>query len=191
MKGYTVSGFTPTAYGAEFLVFNNTDTALNLDETSGNYLRIQGVTFTQNSEKELTVDDYFERISNFADPDIREDGTIVSPIRAKQEFLDIRNSRITNGRKEFVITSPYIQSQDSANELMGWIISKIMKPRKSVGLSVFAMPTIQLGDIVKVDYESKDSTKQIRNENRFVVYNIEYSRNETGPSMSVFLSEVI
>ena len=191
MKGYTVSGFTPTAYGAEFLVFNNTDTALNLDETSGNYLRIQGVTFTQNSEKELTVDDYFERISNLADPDIREDGTIVSPIRAKQEFLDIRNSRITNGRKEFVITSPYIQSQDSANELMGWIISKIMKPRKSVGLSVFAMPTIQLGDIVKVDYASKDSTKQIPNDNRFVVYNIEYSRNETGPSMNVFLSEVI
>jgi hypothetical protein len=191
VKGYTVSGFTPTAYGAEFLVFNNTDTALNLDETSGNYLRIQGVTFTQNNEKELSVDDYFERISNFADPDISEDGTIVSPIRAKQEFLDIKNSRLTNGRNEFTISSPYIQSQDSANDLMGWIISKIMKPRKSMGLNVFAIPTLQLGDIVSVDYSSKDGVEQINNANRFVVYNIEYGRNQDGPSMSVFLSEVI
>jgi photosystem II stability/assembly factor-like uncharacterized protein len=191
MKGYTVSGFTPTAYGAEFLVFNNTDTALNLDETSGNYLRIQGVTFTQSSDKELTVDDYFENVSNLSDPYILEDNTILSPVRAKEEFLDIKNSRITNGRKEFTVSSPYIQSQDEANNLMSWIISKIMKKRKSVGLRVFSMPNIQLGDIVTIDYISPDGITQIDNTNRFVVYNIAYSRNLGGPSMEVFLSEVI
>lgn len=192
MKGYTVSGFTPTAYGAEFLVFNNTDSALNLDETSGNYLRIQGVTFTQDSEKELTVDDYFDRVSNFADPDILEDGVIVSPIKAKQDFLNIKNSRLTYGKKEFTISSPYIQSQDEANNLMGWIISKIMKPRKSVGIKVFAMPTIQLGDIVSIDYQSNDSIEQIsNNDSRFVVYNINYNRDNAGTSMTIYLSEVI
>jgi hypothetical protein len=192
MKGYTVSGFVPTAYGAEFLVFNNTDSVLNLDETSGNYLRIQGVTFTQSSDKELTVDDYFERVSSFSDPDIVEDGTIFSPVRARQSFLDIKNSRTTYGRKEFSISSPYIQSQDEANNLMGWIISKIMKERKSVGIKVFAMPIIQLGDIVSIDYTSNDSIEQISlSDNRFVVYNIEYSRDDSGPSMSVYLSEVV
>ncbi|MGA1047474.1 MAG: hypothetical protein ACO3UU_05655, partial [Minisyncoccia bacterium] len=47
VKGYITSGFQADAYGAEFLIFNATDKALVLDDTSGNYLRIQGVTFTQ------------------------------------------------------------------------------------------------------------------------------------------------
>ena len=192
MKGYTVSGFVPSAYGAEFLVFNNTDTALNLDETTGNYLRILGVSFTQSADKELTVDDYFERVSNFSDPDITEDGLIVSPLKAKQEYLDIKNSRLTYGKKEFNISSPYIQNQDEANNLMSWIISKIMKPRKSVGLKIFAMPILQLGDIVSINYQSNDGIEQVSlDDSRFVVYNIEYRRNSAGPSMNVYLSEVI
>jgi hypothetical protein len=192
MKGYTVSGFIPDAYGAEFLVFNNTDTAINLDDTSGNYLRIQGVSFTSAAQKELTVDDYFERISNFSDPETNDDGTIVSPLRSKKDYLDIKNSRTTYGRKEFNITSPYIQNQDEANNLMEWIISKIMKPRLSVGAKVFGMPIIQLGDIVSIDYETQDGVKQISNNNsRFVVYNIEYSRDSSGPSTNIYMSEVL
>jgi hypothetical protein len=64
LKGYTVSNFFAGAYGAQFLIFNATDTALSLDSASGNYLRIQGVTFTQESSNELTVDEYFEKYSN-------------------------------------------------------------------------------------------------------------------------------
>lgn len=59
-KGYTVSGFYADSYGAEFLIFNATDTLINLDETTGNYLRIQGITFTQDTTHELTVDEYFK-----------------------------------------------------------------------------------------------------------------------------------
>jgi hypothetical protein len=55
-QGYLISGFRANPYGAEFLIFNVTDFALNLDETSGNYLRIQGITFTQQSSHDLTVD---------------------------------------------------------------------------------------------------------------------------------------
>jgi hypothetical protein len=67
-----------------------------------------------------------------------------------------------------------------------------MKPRKSIGLQVFGMPILQLGDIVAIDYTSNDSIEQISlRDSRFVVYNIEYSRSLEGPSMSVFLSEVI
>jgi hypothetical protein len=67
-----------------------------------------------------------------------------------------------------------------------------MKPRKSVGIELFGMPTIQLGDIVSIDYKSSDGIEQIsKDDNRFVVYNIEYSRSGEGPSMQVYLSEVI
>jgi len=71
VKGFTTAGFFASSYGAEFLVFNHTDTVLNLDSTSGNYLKIQGVTFTQQSVNELTVDDYFEKKSNFCRSAIR------------------------------------------------------------------------------------------------------------------------
>ena len=74
---------------------------------------------------------------------------------------------------------------------MGWIINKLMKPKKSVGINMFAIPTLQLGDIVTLDYKDSSGLDLISsNTDRFVVYNIEYARNNNGPTMSVYLSEV-
>jgi hypothetical protein len=191
MKTYTTSGFIHHAYGAEFLVFNHTDTAISLDETSGNYLRIQGVSFNQESERELTVDDYFGNIGNFSTPKFEQDGTIISPLKARQEFQDIRKSRLTDGIKEFSLSAPYIQNEDDAKDLMGWIVEKTSKPRRAIGLRVFGMPIIQLGDIVELDYSNKSGVNQVDfKNNRFVVYNIEYKRSSSGPSMDIYLSEV-
>ena len=191
IRGYSVSGFIAGAYGAEFLVFNATDSALNLDETSGNYLRIQGITFTQESKQELTVDDYFSKRSDFSDPEFSGDTLISSPQKAKQEYNDIKTSRMTHGKRDFSLEAPYIQTQDDANNLMGWMISKVMKPRKSIGLKIFAMPTIQLGDIVQIDYRDSEGTDIIAPyDTRFVVYDIDYNRSISGPEMTVYLSEV-
>jgi hypothetical protein len=192
VKGYTVSGFQAGAYGAEFIIFNSTDTALSLDESTGNYLRIQGVTFTQESNHELSVDEYFSKNSDFSNPNIGTSGGIVeSPLKVKKDYEDIKNSRITYGKKEFSISAPYIQTQDDANDLMGWIISKTMKPRKSIGLKIFGLPTLQLGDIVKVNYSDSENVDVISKDSRFVVYNISTSRSFEGPQTEVFLSEVI
>jgi hypothetical protein len=192
LKGYTISGFRAGSYGAEFLIFNNTDTALSLDSESGNYLRIQGVTFTQQSDNELSVDEYYERIGNLSDPEFDGDQLIRSPEIEKQNFTDIKLSRLTQGKNAFSIQSPYIQSQDTANSLMSWLTNKIMKPRKSVGLELFGLPILQLGDIVQIKYKNKNGVDEIAPENsRFVVYYIEYSRKEDGPTMNVYLSEVV
>ena len=40
LKTYSSSGFYAGAYGADFLVFNCTDSLINLDPTTGNFLRI-------------------------------------------------------------------------------------------------------------------------------------------------------
>ena len=188
IKGYTVSGFRAGSYGAEFMIFNATDTALSLDETTGNYLRIQGVTFTQESNGELTVDDYYSKNSSLSDPAIEGSDVIVSPFKIRKEYEDIKLSRMTYGKKDFAIATPYIQTQDHANELMRWLLSKIIKPRKSVGVKIFSNSTIQLGDIVSVKY-SKNNIEKISN-NRYVVYYIEYSKGQEGPDMTVYLSEV-
>jgi hypothetical protein len=191
LKGYTVSGFLPDAYGAEFLIFNNTDTVLNLDETSGNYLRIQGVTFTQQSQNELTVDDFFAKKSDMSNPLIIGDSLIYNPEIVKEQYRDIKLSRLTYGKKEFSLDSPYIQSQDAANEMMSWLISKITKPRLSVGAKVFGLPIMQLGDIVNVSYSEPSVGNIVPSESKFVVYHITYTRTEAGPEMIAYLSEVV
>jgi hypothetical protein len=190
IRGYTVSGFFAGAYGAEFLIFNATDTFLFLDETVGNYLRIQGITFTQDSRHELTVDEYFNKRSDLSDPIIREDMTVLSPVKQKELFNDIKNSRITYGRNEFSIDSSYIQSNDEATSLMEWLISKVMKPRKSIGVRIFANPMIQLGDIVSIDYSENVNEPTVDPSKKFIVYSIDYKKDGSGPSMVLFLSEV-
>lgn len=184
-KGYTISGFNPSPYGAEFLIFNNTDTYIGLDDTSGNYLRIQGVAFTQQAQNELTVDEYFDKKSDFSS--LKFNGNVIS--QAKKDFQDIKNSRITYGKKDFSLDVPFIQNSDSANDMMDWMIKKVMKPRKSIGIEMFPMPTLQLGDIVELEYE-KNGINEL-SDSRFVVYSIEYARKKTGPSMKVYLSEVV
>jgi len=191
IKGYTVSGFQADSYGAEFLIFNATDTALNLDDTTGNYLRIQGITFTQDTSYELTVDEYFKKQSNLSDPQLEGSTLITSPLVEKAKYDQIKLSRLVYGKNEFTIDSQYIQTQDDADELMGWIINKVMTPKKSIGISMFSIPTIQLGDIVTIDYKNNDGLDLVATtSDRFVVYNIEYGRSLSGPSMTLYLSEV-
>jgi hypothetical protein len=192
IKGYTVSGFLPGAYGAEFLIFNNTDTVISLDETTGNYLRILGVTFTQNSDRVLTLSDFFNENSDLSNVDRLDKNPLESPTRAKKQYFDIVSSRSTYGTNSFTINAKYIQNSDAAKELMGWLIDKTIKSRKSVGLSIFGGSVLQLGDIVKISMSDSSGTDlSVASDKRFVVYSISYSRDAEGPETIVYLSEVI
>ena len=191
IKSYTVSGFYADSYGAEFLIFNSTDKALVLDETSGNYLRIQGITFTQDTTHTLSVDEYYNKRSNFADPELRGNTVVYSPLVEKQKYDNIKLSRLTYGKNEFSIDTPYIQTEDDANELMGWITDKLMTPKKNIGVNIFSTPILQLGDIVTINYKDNNNVDMVATESsRFIIYNIEYSRGLEGPSMTIYLSEV-
>jgi hypothetical protein len=191
-RGYVVSGFIAGSYGAEFLVFNATDTILNLDSTSGNYLRIQGITFTQNSEHQYTVDEFYEKNGSLSDQKFVGSDIVSSPYQLNQDYKDIKLSRLTHGTKAFSLSSPYIQSQDTANSLMSWFTTKIMKPRRSVGLKLFGLSNLQLGDIVKINYINEDGINQISaDDSRFVVYHLEYNRDSNGPDIVAYLSEVV
>jgi len=190
IKGYVISGFQADSYGAEFLVFNATDSALNLDETSGNYLRIQGITFTQDTTYTLSVDDYFNKKSSFTEQDNLDNNTIRSSLFAIQNYNYIKQSRLNHGTNSFSLETPYIQNSSDAENLLGWIIEKSMKPKKMVGVNIFASPVLQLGDLVEIDY-NKDGVDIISSPTtQFVIYNIEYIRKNTGPEMTVYLAEV-
>ncbi len=192
INSYAVSGFRASSYGAEFLIFNTTDTILPLDNKNGTGLQIQGVTFTQASENKITVDDYFDKLSDFSNPEFYEDNTVRSPLVSKEIYNDIRNSRIIHGVNEFTIAGAYIQDYDTALDIMEWTIPKISRPRLSMGLEVFGMPIIQLGDIISISYDDADGNPQVsKDEARFVVYHIEYSYQFGGPSTIIYVSEIV
>ena len=191
LKSYTTSGFIAGAYGAEFLIFNATDSAISLGSGSGNYLVISGIAFTNQSQNELSVDEFFSKRSDFSDPEYADGTRLISPKDQADKYLKIKNSRNMFGRNEFNISGAYIQTADDANSIMEWMASKIMKPKRSVGMKVFAMPTLQLGDVVAIDYKDTNGVDIQPDSSRFVVYNIEYSRTNSGPDMTVYLSEVI
>jgi hypothetical protein len=189
-KSIVVSGFMAGAYGAEFLVFNATDSALILNE-NGADIAIQGITFTQESSSEFTVDEYFSRKSDFSNISFVEDPLVSSPQIARDLYQDIKVSRLTYGKSAFNLDAKYVQTADDAASLMAWMIQKVMKPRKAIGARIFSNPMIQLGDIVQISYNDNAGNPQVAAaSSRFVVYNIEYSRSSDGPDMTLFLSEV-
>ena len=188
-KSYVISGFTPNAYGAEFLIFNSTDKAIDLSNTSSNSIMIAGIAFTQNISNVLKVDDYFKEISNLSDPFIK-DNQIKSPERADKIYDDIKISRSVYGDKSFTLDSFYIQNEDSAIDMMKWIIEKTLKPRKIVEVETFATPYLQLGDIVKLNYDIENGIEYIDKNKRFVVTSIKYNRDGSGINNSIRLVEV-
>ena len=194
IKGYSSSGFYAGSYGADFLIFNCTDFNLNLDDTSGNYLRIQGIAFTQDTTYTLTVDDYYKKKSILTDSEIGVSSTVVNPFRVLEEYNRIKNSRMKHGLNEFTpIESPYIQSQDVAENIFGWVVDKVSVPKKTIGLNTFATTNLQLGDIVNIDYkdEQGDGIDIISPETkRFVVYNMEYQKDSGGLTTTLYLVEV-
>lgn len=188
-KGYSVSGFYSGSYGAEFLIFNNNDRFLLLDETYGNYLRIIGVTFTQNIVEDFTVDDFLKDRSSLSSPVIL-DNEVRSPIAANKFFDDVKSSRKKFGKREFSLAPQYIQSRDDANEMMRWLIDKTFKQRLSIDLSVFGVPQMQLGDIVTIDYDLPEGVPFVEKGKKFVVYSIEQSKSFMELNTTVRVVEV-
>jgi hypothetical protein len=126
-----------------------------------------------------------------SDPQFSGSSLVSYPFKFAKDYEDIKLSRMSYGKKDFSLQVPYIQSHDAAENLMSWVIKKIMKPRKSVGIRIFANPMIQLGDIVNLNYIDNDIDMVAPSSSRFVVYNIEYQKNQDGPEMKIFLSEVV
>jgi len=193
LPGFKTSGFQAGPYRAKFLVFNVMDKAISLDETSGNYLRIQGVTFTQNTVKEFSMDDFLNKV---ATPEFE-----FSNFNYKTKFADIKKNRSKYGSVAWQIETDYLQDEGAANILMKWLTDKTTRPRQLVGLKIFHNPLVQLGDRVKVKYsrnsrdwaDPDDSDNNVEvvcdAEKVFVVYNIKYERGGNN-SMEVYLSEV-
>jgi len=189
-KSYEISGFLPGSYGAEFLIFNTTDKAIDLSENSTNRIMIQGITFTQNISNVLTVDDYFRELSNFSDPVVLSSNLIFSPGRSEKIYDSIKNSRSIYGNKSFSLNSVYIQNEDSAKDIMKWILDKTIRPRKVFEIDTFATAHVQLGDIVKINFDLPEGVKMVDENKKFVVISAQYGRSSSNVKSQLRVMEV-
>ena len=197
-RTYVTSGFMAGAYGAEFLVFNTTDAAITLDAETGNFLRILGVAFTQDTTKELTADNYYNKVANLSSPKMQGRKVVSDPNIYKEQYDRILESRQKFGRQEFqALQSDYIQDDAVAEDMLGWIISKTLKPRQLLGINVFGMPHMRLNDIYSIDYKVVPNRSNgimvdavTDSEKQFVTYQIDYSKDQNGVNMTAYLVEV-
>jgi hypothetical protein len=191
LKSYAVSGFYAGSYGADFLIFNCLDTNINLDDTTGNFLRIQGVTFTQDTTKTITVDDYYKKLANFSSPITNFDGTIVDPFIQREEYDRILNSKSKYGSNEFSVETNYLQTDEAAEDVFGWILKNVTRPKILVGVNVFGMFNLQLGDLVNINYINNDGVNVVAPPNKkFVVYSMEYTKDASNQNVVAYLAEV-
>ena len=149
-------------------------------------MRILGIAFTQNTTHSLKVDDFFKKNSNFADATYS--ATNAEDYQAL--YSDVLNSRNKYGRNDFSIDTQYVQTDAAAESMMDWIIKKVIYPRKTVGVSTFATPHLQLGDIITINYKDNGIDIVSPETTRFVVYNIEYQKNSGSIFTTVHLAEV-
>ena len=90
------------------------------------------------------------------------------------------------GLKELTIDSPYITSLEHANRIAKFIIDKMGDPVPIINVSIMAIPTIQLGDRIKIG--SLDSFDIINGE--YWVTSQEFSYGES-ISHSLILRKVV
>ena len=135
----------------------------------------------------MKVDDFFNKNSNFTE-ELYSGGT--GAANYQRLYTDVLNSRNKYGRNDFSIQTEYIQTDAAAESMMDWIIQKVIYPRKTIGITAFGVPHLQLGDIVKVNYNNGSVDIVCDPETRFVVYNIEYSKDSGQTSTTVHLAEV-
>jgi len=191
IKTYNVSGFYAGSYRAEFLVFNNMDKTINVDDTSGNALRIFGVSFTQDTTRSLKIDEYLDKVGNLSDPKIQGGSVIQNPFVYREISDKIKHSRLRYGTSSFSIASPFIQSSAAAESILDWIIKKTYLPKKAVAIQVFGTTNIQLGDLCTINHKNNEGIYILGNpESKYVIYNMEYSKAENETSMTVYLVEV-
>jgi hypothetical protein len=102
----------------------------------------------------------------------------------------------TSTRVLFKLLHPLLLVSTKYDKLFDGLLTKVVFVDNSDPLfdseyhAIFPNATIQLGDIVTIDYESEDFSDVALSTTRFVVYNIEYARNGNGPRMTIYLSEV-
>jgi hypothetical protein len=168
---YFVSEFQPSSFGSSFWLYNTGSGPIQIDESSQTPLWI----------------------SAFALKNINPGTVQSSKLVEKEEYAKEDNDRYTinrnnYGKQEIMLSGEFINNLEQAKSLATWISDNLSKERKSITLSIFPNPILELGDKVGLLYSDKlynDSTKT------YTISSISHSVSNAGPSMSIEIRECV
>ena len=168
---YFVSEFQPSSFGASFWLYNTGSSAIQIDEASQTPLWI----------------------SAFSLKNINPGTVQSSKLIEKEEFAKEDNDRYTinrnvYGKQEIMLSGDFINNLEQARSLATWITDNLSEERKSISLSIFPNPILELGDKVGLLYSDKlynDSTKT------YTISSISHTISNSGPTMSIEIRECV
>lgn len=172
---YLVKKYSSTAFGAKLVLANISGGAITIGSTAQLPLYILGIPLEELSTGVVTAKDFYDNE--------RED-------KLEQTERD-RNISIY-GNQTFSLDSQYIQTESQATSLMRWVLRHCSRQRLRLTMEIFENPLIELGDKVKVFDKSRgyyENNKRF-GEKTFVVSSISRSVANSGPSMTISLTEV-
>ena len=168
---YFVSEFQPSSFGASFWLYNTASSAIQIDEASQTPLWISA--FSLKSINPGTVQS--------------------SKLIEKEEYAKEDNDRYTinrnvYGKQEIMLSGDFINNLEQAKSLATWITDNLSEERKSISLSIFPNPILELGDKVGLLYSDKlynDSTKT------YTISSISHTISNSGPTMNIEIRECV
>ena len=170
-QNYYVSDFTPSSFGSSFWLYNTASGPIQIDEAAQTPLWI----------------------SAFALKGINPGTVQSSKLVEKEEYDKEDNDRYTlnrsiYGKQELMLSGDFINNLEQARSLATWITDKLSSERKSITLSIFPNPILELGDKVGLLYSDKlynDSTKT------YTISSISHNISNTGPTMNIEIKECV
>jgi hypothetical protein len=168
---YFVSEFQPSSFGASFWLYNTASGPIQIDESSQTPLWI----------------------SAFSLKNINPGTVQSSKLVEKEEYAKEDNDRYTinrniYGKQEIMLSGEFINNLEQARSLATWISDNLSKERKSITLSIFPNPILELGDKVGLLYSDKlynDSTKT------YTISSISHTISNSGPTMNIEIRECV
>jgi hypothetical protein len=203
-RAFSVSHFATSPYRSTMFISSQADSLLSLAENTT--VTIQGLTFEDNKEQILRLDDYLTGNYDGANKlESYSDG-----IKKRNDLLAKRALKQTS---KVEVASMYIQNRDYALRFMKWVSGFVGLERLSMDVKTFGTPHLQLGDIVTVKYDipytinngilkKPDSTRLVRPEyvsedvefyndkRRFIIRKITTTRTSSGLDMILGLVEL-
>lgn len=204
-RTYSVSGYYSDGYEADFMLWSQADRLISLSDDSS-ALSITGVAFENNDEQTIDIDDYL--LGQY-------DGA--SRSASYQSGVNLRNrllaSRAAGQTEKIVFESQYIQNRQYALKMLKWITGFVGTERYEISMKAFAVPHLQIGDIVSINHDINSRVSGVLPQNdksddltlpdvitssiefdgngkRFMIQSISIDRDVDGPEYTIKLVEL-
>jgi hypothetical protein len=171
---YYVSDFSASSYGAEFWVFNTSNSNINITSQNNMPLYISGVAINRINPGQTTM-------SNYLQNRLGEDNE-------RRGLVERNMSKF--GKNNISVAGEYLNSLTQAENILQWVVENSTTPKNVLNADIFPNPLLELGDKIRIFYPDMQYNISNQKDKVYYVHSINYSVDGSGPKMSVSVREI-